>query len=158
MPGAFANNANLTSVTIKDGVYVVAGFASNPALKEVEIADSVKYLYEKAFANDNAITSFTYNGKLNYLGPNIFSGTDLDINKYLTLKNLDLVQINIDILNFEEQKKQEEERREREEKERRAKEAEEKAKKDAEDAAKRNARRDGTGCLVTDLDCGYEDD
>ena len=161
MPGAFANNSNLTSVTIKDGVYVVSGFASNPALKEVEIADSVKYLYEKSFANDTAITSFTYNGKLNYLGPNIFSGTDLDINKYLTLKNLDLIQINIDILNYEEQKKMEEEKREREEKERRAQEAAEKERKDAEDAARKQKQieeREKDKCLVTDLDCGYEDD
>ena len=64
LPGAFANNDRLTSVTFEDGVIQIAGFANDTSLKEVIISDTVKYIYTKTFYNDGAITKFEYNDKL----------------------------------------------------------------------------------------------
>ncbi len=125
LPGAFSNNDRLSSVTFEDGVYVIAGFANDTSLKEVDIADSVKYIHTKTFANDGNITSFKYDGKLFYLGTNIFGYSELDINDFITLKNLDLITMDEDEKAEVERKKQEEidkERREREELDRKARE------------------------------------
>ena len=103
----------------------IAGFANDNSLKEVDIADSVKYIHTKTFANDGNITSFKYDGKLYYLGTNIFGYSKLDINDFITLKNMDLIKMDEDEKAEVERKKQGEidkERKEREELDRKARE------------------------------------
>ncbi len=152
MPGAFADNTKITTLTVEDGVYVLSGFAGNTSLQEVVIADSVKYIYEKTFSMDNAIEKFEYNGRLNYLGLNIFSGTNVDINQFLTLKNIDLVAANEAV--FEDNKMKEEEKKAQEETEK-AKRQQEQLDKDKQEQEKKKSNN-GL-CSVTDPNCTYDE-
>lgn len=77
--GAFSESS-IENLTIDNGVQIIehSAFSMNKQLTTVEIADSVVSIGSVAFQLCSSLNDFTYNGKLSYIGQNIFKYTKFE--------------------------------------------------------------------------------
>lgn len=74
--GAFAET-NIKTLTIEDGVQIIeaSAFSNNTKLRKADIAKSVISIGQGAFDVCSNLEEFNYNGKLQYIGANVFKNS-----------------------------------------------------------------------------------
>ena len=91
LENAFCDNKIETLKLVAGVKYIDKCFKANTKLQDVKLPNTIVYIGDNTFEDDDNIKEFEYKGNLEYLGKNILKNTGLDINKFISVKQLQKV-------------------------------------------------------------------